>query len=655
MEYKKVPQQINDIVGDNVKLLAQVFPSAVKDGQVDFEALREELGEFEEVGTEKYDFTWTGKQESKQLAQQDIFNRTLNYIPEDSKNGDTTENLYIEGDNLEVLKVLRQNYYNSIKMIYIDPPYNTDDDRIYNDKFKMNNVESDIKEGIRDEEGSPLQKNSKSSNRYHAKWLNMMYPRLRLAKDLLIDDGVIFISIDDNEVHNLKKLCDEVFGQGNFVAQINIVTGANQSGEGVLIQKNTEYCLCYAKNINDTLLYRVDKTEESYRNLNDAPTSLSTRLDMGYTIYYNEISGDMIPLMDYNKDKVETNDINKIYSDNKKLLSQGYIPIRAGFRNGKIHRWRWGFDTFLERKNEIKIFKNNNKYIPKFLQSGYNAAKNIWNYSGGKIDLKNLFDDNSPFDYPKGVLFLKYICSITTSNEDYILDFFSGSATTAHAVMQLNAEDGGNRKFIMVQYPELTDEKTEAYKAGYKNICEIGKERIRRAGEKIKQDIEESNKQIQIGEEPKKVPDIGFKVFRTSDTNIKWNYQQYEQIKSTFENINNLDLIDFTPDFKDIDIVYEIMLRQKNVPLSSTVETLTDIGERTYLYASSYLICLETEITENLIDKLAMLDPLPIKFVFRDSAFKDDIDLKDETFRRLKSMIERNLGVTKHTYNVEFI
>ena len=640
MEYKKVPQQINDIVGDNVKLLAQIFPSAVKDGQVDFEALREELGEFEEVGTEKYDFTWTGKQESKQLAQQDIFNRTLNYIPEDSKNGDTTENIYIEGDNLEVLKLLRQNYYNSIKMIYIDPPYNKDKDFIYNDRFKMDAIESDIAEGIRDKEGNPLQKNSKSSNRYHAKWLNMIYPRLRIAKDLLADNGVIFISIDDNEVHNLRKICDEIFGQQNFLGKIIRKTKTMTGDEGNGLNIQNDYLLLYCKNVNEIFLIGNEKDFKGYKNPDN---DINGEWCSGDPSAKSGGNGTNFPIINPYTNKVDYPPKGRYWAFSKSTLEEYIKKCKIIFKKQYKENER-GF-IFKRYKNELKSKNNplNTLFIDNKFMNEY-----------GNNEFKILFE-NTYFDYVKPLQFIKELIKSCINDNDIILDFFSGSATTAHAVMQLNAEDGSNLKFIMVQYPELIDEDTEAYKAGYKNICEIGKERIRRAGEKIKQDIEESNKQIQIGEEPKKVPDIGFKVFRTSDTNIKWNYQQYEEIKSFSENYASLDIIDFTPDFKDIDIVYEIMLRQKNVPLSSTVETLTDIGERTYLYASSYLICLETEITENLIDKLAMLDPLPIKFVFRDSAFKDDIDLKDLTFRRLKSMIERNLGVTKHTYNVEFI
>ena len=268
-------------------------------------------------------------------------------------------------------------------------------------------------------------------------------------------------------------------------------------------------------------------------------------------------------------------------------------------------------------------------------------------------ELKILLNGNI-FQYSKPRQLLDVLIKVVNNKYEIILDFFSGSATTAHAVMQLNSEDNGNRKYIMVQLPETTDEKSEAFKAGYKNIAEIGKERIRRAGEKIKQEIEEYNSNLKLGEEPKKVPDIGFKVFKVDDTNIKWYDLENFNEESQYS-FDDPDSLDFVLGSNDIDIVYEIMLRQNDVPLSERLEVLTDIGNRTYLYASTYLICLETEITEEMVEKLASLDPLPIKFVFRDSAFKDNISLKDETFRKLRSLIERNSGESKVSYRVEFI
>jgi adenine-specific DNA-methyltransferase len=640
MDYPKVPQEINNIVGDNVKLLAQLFPSAVKDGQVDLEALKEELGQFEEVGKEKYELTWAGKQDAKKKAQEDVYNRTLNYIESDSKNPETTENLYIEGDNLEVLKLLRQNYYGAIKMIYIDPPYNTGNDFVYNDNFAMSSKESDIAEGARDEEGNPLQRNQQSSNRFHANWLNMMYPRLKVAKDLLTDDGVIFISIDDNEVENLKKMCNEAFGEGNFIACVVWERAFSPVNLKKHFSESHDYIICYAKNIDDLICNGLPRSEEAndrYSNPDNDPRGNWASADLSVG-----------PAVQSNIYEITTP------SGRKVLPPSGYS-------------WRLNKERYSEFLSDNRIwFADDGNGVPRIkrflseVKQGI-TPMTIWKYSDvghsqkASQDLKKLFDNNAYFTYPKPIELIKRMLELYTESESLIMDFFSGSSTTAHAVMQLNAEDGGNRKFILVQLPEETEESSEAFKAGYPNICEIGKERIRRAGEKIKEEIETANAQLKIGEEPRQVPDIGFKVFRTADTNIKWNlYNTLGQL-DTSAMTHTPDLADFTLGFKDINVVYEVMLRQKDVPLSSTLETLTDIGSRTYLYGSAYLVCLETEITEELIDKLAALDPLPIKFVFRDSAFKDDINLKDETFRRLKNLIERNSGLEKKSYTVEFI
>jgi len=659
MDYPKVPQEINNIVGDNVKLLAQLFPSAVKDGQVDFEALKEELGQFEEVGKEKYELTWAGKQDAKKKAQEDVYNRTLKYIEADSKNPETTENLYIEGDNLEVLKLLRQNYYGAIKMIYIDPPYNTGNDFVYNDNFAMGGKESDIAEGVRDDEGNPLQKNQQSSNRYHANWLNMMYPRLKVAKDLLTDDGVVFISIDDNEFENLKKICDDVFGTSNCLGTFVINSTPNARDYGH-IGKMHEFALFYGKNVECTITNMLPELDKKFKycdadggfnihplyNSNEAFTN-ANRPNLFYPFYL------------YLDEKIE-GDFFKIGLEKKENCVSIYPP--KSVKNSVQFVWRWGKEKSLKYMNKDIIgYKTNDgeyrvvqkmRHSEKLIRSLLTDTK--FSSRRGTAEVEEIFNGKF-FSFPKPLGLLKDFISVGLEKDDFILDFFSGSATTAHAVMQLNAEDGGNRKYIMVQLPEETDEKSEAFKAGYKNICELGKERIRRAGEKIKEEIETANAQLKLGEEPKQVPDIGFKVFRTADTNIKWNiYNELGQI-DTATMAHTPDLADFTYGFNDIDVVYEVMLRQKDVPLSSTLETLTDIGSRTYLYGSAYLVCLETEITETLIDKLAALDPLPIKFIFRDSAFKDDINLKDETFRRLKNLIERNSGLTKKTYTVEFI
>ena len=673
MENNKIKKEINDIVNDNLKALEQLFPSAVKDGQLDVKALKEELGDFEEVTTEKYELNWAGKQNAKKMVQQGIGNKTLKFVEKDSKNADTTENIYIEGDNLEVLKLLRQNYYNSIKMIYIDPPYNTGNDFVYNDTFKMDKEESDKAEGIISENNEKLQKNQKSTNRYHANWLNMMYPRLKLARDLLTDDGVIFISIDDNEQANLKRLCDEIFGEENFIS--NLVWASGRKNDSKYISNSHEYMLCFVKNIENlklnSIIWREKKKglEEIYSFYNE--------LKKTYETNYKKMSEELkkwyknLPESHSSKSHSHYSLIDEkgiFFTDNISWPGGGgpkydvLHPITQ--KPVKIPSRGWVYATRERMEEMIKMGKvyfgedeNTVPCLKAYLSDReYTTPYSVF-YKDGRASTKRLRNlmEKSVFQNPKDEEIIKNIMEfINFDKNDTILDFFSGSATTAHAVMQLNSEDNGNRKYIMVQLPETTDEKSEAFKAGYKNIAEIGKERIRRAGEKIKQEIEEYNSNLKLGEEPKKVPDIGFKVFKVDDTNIKWydleNFNEENQYS-----FDDPDSLDFVLGSNDIDIVYEIMLRQNDIPLSESLEVLTDIGNRTYLYASTYLICLETEITEEMIEKLASLDPLPIKFVFRDSAFKDNISLKDETFRKLRSLIERNSGESKVSYRVEFI
>ena len=673
MENNKIKKDINNVVNDNLKALEQLFPSAVKDGQLDVKALKEELGDFEEVTTEKYELNWAGKQNAKKIVQQGIGNKTLKFVAKDSKNADTTENIYIEGDNLEVLKLLRQNYYNSIKMIYIDPPYNTGNDFVYNDTFKMEKKESDKAEGIISENNEKLQKNQKSTNRYHANWLNMMYPRLKLARDLLTDDGVIFISIDDNEQANLKRLCDEIFGEENFIS--NLVWASGRKNDSKYISNSHEYMLCFVKNIENlklnSIIWREKKKglEEIYSFYNE--------LKKTYETNYKKMSEELkkwyknLPESHSSKSHSHYSLIDEkgiFFTDNISWPGGGgpkydvLHPITQ--KPVKIPSRGWVYATRERMEEMIKMGKvyfgedeNTVPCLKAYLSDReYTTPYSVF-YKDGRASTKRLRNlmEKSVFQNPKDEEIIKNIMEfINFDKNDTILDFFSGSATTAHAVMQLNSEDNGNRKYIMVQLPETTDEKSEAFKAGYKNIAEIGKERIRRAGEKIKQEIEEYNSNLKLGEEPKKVPDIGFKVFKVDDTNIKWYDLENFNEESQYS-FDDPDSLDFVLGSNDIDIVYEIMLRQNDVPLSESLEVLTDIGNRTYLYASTYLICLETEITEQMVEKLASLEPLPIKFVFRDSAFKDNISLKDETFRKLRSLIERNSGESKVSYRVEFI
>lgn len=625
-EYKNVPQEINDVVSDNIKKLAQLFPSAVKDGQLDIDALKEELGTFEEVGKEKYEFTWSGKQNAKKIAQQDVFGKTLKFCPEKSKNADTTENIYIEGDNLEALKLLRQNYYNSIKMIYIDPPYNTGNDFVYNDDYSMSQEESDIAEGVVDELGERYTKNI-SGNKFHANWCNMIYPRLKLAKDLLTDDGVIFISIDDNEVENLKEILNEVFGEQNFEGHIHWRRRHNQPNDKTkMLGIVTEHILAYAKNSIYLKSVGVGKLD----------------LTANFTNADNDPRGPW------------ASKPWKVGSDQSGSRYTITTPT------GKVLDGEWMGDkeTYLKYLEEGRMYfpkggdgMPRKKYYQFEREEEGQCATNWWSHEqfghnqGANECMTALFEKKNIFSNPKPIELLRSLIKVgNVKKEELVLDFFSGSAATAHAVMQLNAEDGGNRKFIMVQLEEKTDEKSEAHKAGYNTICEIGEERIRRAGDKIK------------AEHPDADIDIGFKVFEIADTNIKWNELELKDEQIDFANLsNNPDQVDFKQGTKDIDVVYEIMLRQKNIPLSSKIKVLDEIGSRTYLYADSYLVCLETQVTNEMIDMLASLDPTPFKYIFRDSAFKDDIDLKTNAFRRLKAMVEKHVGATKKAYTVEFI
>ena len=628
MEYTKVQQQMNDIVGDNVKKLAQLFPAAVKDGEVDFEALKEELGQFQEVGSEKYELTWAGKKNAKKIAQEDVVGRTLKFIPEDSKDAETTENLYIEGDNLEVLKLLRQNYYGAVKMIYIDPPYNTGNDFVYNDSFEMNDDE--IKEN--DESfsgfGEKYSINSDTQSRYHANWISMMYPRLKVAKDLLRDDGVIFISIDDNEMINLKGICNEIFGEENFIEQLIWKRRANTPNDRV-IGKIHEYILVYAKNMDSVVLYlqpRDAALDEKYKN----PNNDSRGPWFADNLSANGKGGRLVQSCVYPiKNPITGEEYyppqNKCWLYNREKMNELMVDGRIGFRESSGAPYLKRFLSEVRQGSTLPTL---------LLDKGFSvdSAKEIRNLFGKDV-----------FEFPKPTILLKTLIRTGSYENDIVLDFFSGSCSTVQALFELNIEMKINRKFIMVQLPELCKDNSEAQRLGYQYICQVAIERIKKAGQKIK------------SEHPDADIDIGFKVFRTADTNIKWNsLMDLGQV-----NMSQLeytpDLIDFMPGAKDVDIVYELMLRQRDVALSETLEQLSDIGSRTYLYASSYLFCLETEITEELVSKLAELDSLPIKFIFRDSAFKDDIALKDETFRRLKALIEKNAGTNKPAYTVEFI
>jgi len=683
-EYPKVSETLSDPASDKLRQLADLFPAAVKDGELDLDALREELGDFPELqpGDERYELSWAGKQAAKKNAFAPLRGRTLTFDPEASQEPDTTGNLFIEGDNLEALKLLRQNYYGRVKMIYIDPPYNTGNDFVYKDKFSTSRRESDQAEGAVSEEGERLFKNDKSSNRFHANWLNMMYPRLRMAKDLLREDGVIFISIDDGEEGNLRSVCDEVFGEENRLDRGALVWVNKGSTKGFnKIVKNHEYIIAYGKN---AVLVRSQYGKNFSSRLEDLEHYCFNKPNPGNPIC-DILFRSGLPIYGLDNIFFEGNvgdDVKLEILEGKMSFKDGFlaqdVTLRGAFpyRNqiedfmskmetnqptldNKGQRW---VEIFFNKKGMPRYKKErNSKIISSVLDSSETP-----NYGSG--DIKNLFGKKEIFPFPKPKELIAELLGFFTTETDIVVDLFPGSCTTAHAVMQLNAEDGGNRKHIMVQLPEACDEKSEAYKAGYKNIAEIGRERIRRAGEKIKEELRqkqaEAKEKDALGvmkeeggnpylENPDKL-DVGFKAFRVADTNINWLKQDLSTGELTDLTLSDKDKLDFVPGFTDLDVVYEIMLRQAGIALTEPITPLTDCGPRTYLYGESYLICLEENVTKEMVEQLAKLEPTPLKFFFRDSAFGKDIALKDETFRRLSAEVAKHAG-DQETYTVEFV
>ncbi|WP_207713258.1 site-specific DNA-methyltransferase [Clostridium cochlearium] len=594
-----------NIVKENVTKLKEIFPEVFCEDKVDFERLQEVLGEYVEDREERYNFSWHGKSKAIRIAQTPS-RGTLRPCKEESKNWDTTENLYIEGDNLEVLKLLQKSYQNKIKMIYIDPPYNTGNDFVYKDDYKDNLKNYLEITGQVDEEGKRLSTNSETSGRYHTDWLNMMYPRLRLARNLLMEEGVIFISIDNNEVDNLRKVCDEIFGEDNFIEEI---VWKNKYGSGAQTRgfiEVHEYILCYSKKPISSLTSELNEEDRKKYNKKDEKydsrggyltqplmtTSLGDRENLMYPIYYN--GEEIIPNKQWvwSKERLEQAISQNCIEFNKK--NDGTYSVRA-------KKYLYNEDGTMRRGKPISI-----------LNGPFNQE--------GTKENNELFNGRTPFDFSKPSELIKYLISMeineTSNKESIILDFFSGSSTTAHATMKLNAEDGGNRKFIMVQLPEPTDEKSEAFKAGYKNICEIGKERIRRAGDKI---VEENKDKEGIED-----LDIGFKVFKLDSSNIKpWN-PSYEDIANRLD-----EMVDnFVPGRTEEDVVYEIMLKY-GIDLTYPIEVREVSGKKVFSIGfGALIICLDNEITldvvNGIVDLKNELNPETTRIVFKDNGFKMD-------------------------------
>ncbi len=613
----KMKFETPDMAQMNVEKIAALFPNCVTESKaadgklkkaVNFDALKQMLGESVAEGDESYEFTWVGKRDAMVEAAKPI-RKTLRPCVEESKNFDTTENLYIEGDNLEALKLLQEGYLGKVRMIYIDPPYNTGNDFIYKDDFRMDSAKYAEESGAVDDEGNRMVQNSDSNGRFHSDWCSMIYSRLLLARNLLTDDGVIFISIDDNEQANLKKICDEVFGGSNFVANILWQHSVQPKGYLNTFSVHHNHILFYAKSINYELvpMERSEEDNKAYSNPDNDPKGPWRSGDVRNALYRPNLIYDII-------------------SPSGKVIK----PCENG--------WRWSKETVAEKikSGEIIFSADETRIIRKIYLCDLEgrAPETIWfgkdvgTTRDAISELKTLFE-KPPFDTPKPSKLIKRILHFSKDKNAIVLDFFSGSATTAHAVMQLNAEDGGHRKFIMVQLPEKCDENSEAAKAGYKTICEIGKERIRRAGDKIlaeqqakeksaadKTDLFDSTSDKPVAAKPL---DIGFRVLKIDDSNMKDVYYSAGEISQQ-------DLVEQISNIKDgrtdMDLLFGCLV-DWGVPLSLPIKTETIEDLQVYNVNDGDLVaCFANDIPEAAIRQIAAAKPL--RAVFRDSSFKSD-------------------------------
>ncbi len=588
----KLKMHTPDKVDENIEKIALLFPNAVTEviragvvtHAIDFDVLRQELSDVVVDGAqERYQFTWPDKRKSILLANQPIA-KTMRPCREESVDFDSTQNLYIEGDNLDALKLLQETYLGKVKMIYIDPPYNTGNDFVYDDDYSMQNAEWKMQNGEFDEDGGRLVTNLESNGRFHTDWLNMIYPRLKLAKDLLADDGVIFISIDDSEVENALKICDEIFGKMNFIANLIWKSKSGGANDSKFFAIDHEYILVYAKKAEFFTL-GVDKEAT-------VTTSYNRKDERG----------------EYALDRLDKQSIRYSESLDYEIIGpdgQSYYPKHKDPTHPNA-TWRWGKGTVKAHYDEL-VFENGCVYTRNYKKEGAIARSllledRFGRTRTGKTDCFALFERDL-FSNPKPYKLIRYLQIITCSSDAIVLDFFSGSATTAHAVMQLNAEDGGHRKFIMVQLPEETDEKSEAYKAGYKNICEIGKERIRRAGQKIRHSA----------------LDIGFRVLKIDSTNMQDVYYNPGEIQQTglFALADNIK-----PDRSGEDLLFQIML-DLGILLSSKIEEKVIGGKKVFSVADGYLLaCFDSDVTTKTVTEIAKMKPYYA--VFRDSGMAND-------------------------------
>lgn len=629
---EKLRMKSPDAVDGNVAKIAALFPQCVterlnKEGKpelaIDFDKLRAELSkDVLDDGEERYQFTWPDKRTASRLANEPT-DKTLRPDIEASVDFWNTENIYIEGDNLDVLKVLRENYLGKVKMIYIDPPYNTGNDFVYNDDFAQGKEDFEQGSGLFDAEGNqtidPMQRNTEANGRFHTDWLNMIYPRLKVARDLLSDDGVIFISIDDNEVENLKKVCGEIFGARNFVSIINWKgRGGRQDSKYFAVLH--EYILCYAKDLTKFSAGEEIKEGDVYPKYDEEKRrNYKTQLLRKWgsnslrenrpNLYYPITAPDgaeVYPL---------------IYSESKDS-ALGFVKIQG--------RWRHGASTLGKIIADGRVEFQKNKWgewvayekIFEPLPGEENTKKfTTWvdDISNGTDTLKKLFG-TPPFDYAKSPELLQLFLQMADVDDDIILDFFSGSATTAHAVMKLNAQDGGKRKFIMVQLPEVTDEKSEARKAGYETICQIGEERIRRAGKKVKEDAGLQGQDL----------DIGFRVLKVDSSNMEDVFYTPEN----FDENNLFNMVDnVKPDRTPLDLLFQVM-PELDIELSARIEEKEVNGKKVFFVDGDYLIAtFDTDVNESTVTEVAKMKPQ--YFVMRDASAANDnvLDNFEQIFR----------------------
>ncbi len=623
MQKTNIPQAESksaDLVAQNLEQLKQIFPEVIKEGRVDFEALNDLLGNYGDTAEERFALNWAGKANARREAQKRSTG-TLRPCPEESMDWDTTENLYIEGDNLEVLKLLQKSYHSRVKMIYIDPPYNTGKDFVYKDNY-ADNMKNYLELTGQDKK---LSTNTESDGRYHSNWLNMMYPRLKLARNLLTDDGVIFISIDDNEVANLRKVCDEIFGEENFVAQIIWKKKYGLQNDAKWFSNSHDYIVVYAKTKDLWLPNLLPRTEEA---------------DSRYKNPDNDSRGDW-KSTDFSRPAVISSCIYDITLPSGRIIKtpngRSWLKDKTGLDELIADNRIW-FGQSGDSVPSVKRFLNEVK--------GGMVCQTIWDYSEvGHSDkatkeLATLME-KMLFDYPKPIELLKRIIYLSTDADSIILDFFSGSATTAHAAMQLNAEDGGNRKYICVQLPEQIPEDSEARKAGYATIPEIAKERIRRAGKKIveEQKTKAENQGGLFTEEEKKL-DIGFKVFKLDSSNINaWNSNP-DNLEASLHN----SLFNIKEDRSEDDLLYEILIKY-GIELTEKINSHIIDGKTVYeMGAGSLMVCLADNLTTEVAEGIGKLykDVSPegvdgnCRVVFKEAGFDGSDEVKTNTLLILK-------------------